>query len=311
MTDYSTSIVSPIARWAWRLALFSMCLLLAGLVLHRLANFPTTAAINLFAVGYAGAGLAMLVGLVALVRIWRTGFGGAGLATLAVLLPLAALAGPLFYLTAYSNLPRINDVTTDLSSPPKFIALAKRSEGANSSSYPGQQFSELQVMAYPDLRTIVLDRPVEEAFELVEETIRKLRWRVAAAEPPTGRPTKTGTLEATDQTLLVGFTDDIVVRVDGGAARTRVDVRSASRYGKFDFGQNAARVRRFIAELRARAEATGGPGLTGRRVLSSARARALLKRQKDGDPQQAANRNLRGPAPSNAQRAPAQKERQR
>src|SRR5262245_6661854 len=275
MADYSTSIVSPIARWAWRLALFSMCLLLAALVLHRLANFPTPAALNLFAVGYAGAGLAMLAGLIALVRIWRTGFGGAGLATLAILLPLAALAGPLFYLTAYHNLPRINDVTTDLSSPPKFVALAKRSDGANSSTYPGQQFSEQQVMAYPDLRTVVLDRPVEEAFELVEETVRKLRWRVAAAEPPTGRPTKTGMLEATDQTLLVGFTDDIVVRVDGGPARTRVDVRSASRYGRYDFGQNAARVRRFIAELRARAEATGGPGLTGRRVLSSARTRAL------------------------------------
>jgi Protein of unknown function (DUF1499) len=310
MTDYSTSIVSPVARWAWRLALFSMCLLLAGLAMHRLANFPTTATINLFAVAYAVAGLAMLAGLVALVSIWRTGFGGAGLATLAILLPLAALAGPLFYLTAYHNLPRINDVTTDLSSPPRFVALAKRSEGANPSSYPGQQFSELQVMAYPDLRTIVLDRPVEEAFELVEETARKLRWRVAAAEPPTGRPAKTGTLEATDQTLLVGFTDDIVVRVEGGPARARVDVRSASRYGAFDFGQNAARVRRFMTELRARAEATGGPGLTGRRVLSSARVR-LLKRQKGDDPQPAANRGVKGPAPSSAQRAPAQKERQR
>jgi hypothetical protein len=310
MADYSTSIVSPLARWAWRTALFSTCLLLAGLVLHRLVNFPTTVALNLFAVGYVGAALAMLAGLVALVRIWRTGFGGAGLATFSVLLPLATFAGPVFYITAYSHLPRINDVTTDVSSPPGFVVLAKRPASANSSTYPGQGFSELQVKAYPDLRTLVLDRPVEEAFELVEETARKLRWRVAAAEPPTGRPAKTGTLEATDQTLLVGFTDDIVVRVEGGPARARVDVRSASRYGAFDFGQNAARVRRFMTELRARAEATGGPGLTGRRVLSSARVR-LLKRQKGDDPQPAANRGVKGPAPSSAQRAPAQKERQR
>ena len=35
--------------------------------------------------------------------------------------------------------------------------------------------------------------------------MRKLRWRVAAAEPPTGRPVKAGVLEATDQTMLVGF----------------------------------------------------------------------------------------------------------
>jgi hypothetical protein len=308
MTDYSTSIVAASARWAWRIALFSVCLLLAALVLHRLATFPTKVALNLFAVGYIGASLALVTGLIALVRIWRTGFGGAGLAAAGIVLPLAALAGPLFYVTAYSNLPRINDVTTDLSSPPGFVALAQRAEGANSSAYPGQPFAELQAKAYPDLRTLVLSRPVEEAFELVEETVRKLRWRVAAAEPPTGRPAKTGILEATDQTLVVGFTDDIVVRVEGGPLRARIDVRSASRYGTFDFGQNAARVRRFIAELQARAEATG-PGMTGRRALSSARARALLKRQKGGDPQQAANRNVRGPAPSSAQRAPAQKER--
>ena len=116
-------------------------------------------------------------------------------------------------------------------------------------------------------------------------------------------------LEATDQTLIVGFTDDIVIRVEGSATRSRIDVRSASRYGTFDFGQNAARVRRFLAEVQARAEATSP--VAGRRGAASARARALLKRQKAGDPEKAESRTGRGPAQSNAQRAPAQKERQR
>jgi hypothetical protein len=309
LSDYSTSIVAPLARWALRIALFSMALLLACLVLHRLASFPTTAAMNLFLVGYAGAGLAILVGLIALVRIWRTGFGGAARASFAVLLSLATFAGPLFYVVAHSNLPPINDVTTDLSVPPRFVALATRSDGANPSAYPGQAFAALQAKAYPDLRTMVMDRSVDETFELVEEAVRRLRWRVAAAEPPTGRPVKTGVLEATDQTLVVGFTDDVVVRVEGGPIRTRVDVRSASRYGRFDFGQNAARVRRFVAELQARADATA-PGTAGRRALSSARARALLKRQKGGNAQKAAGRSGRGPDPSGAQHAPARKERQ-
>jgi uncharacterized protein (DUF1499 family) len=310
MSDYSTSIVAPLARWASRIALFSVALLLSGVVLHRLAHFPTTVAMNLFLVGYAGAGLAMAVGLIALVQIWRTGFAGAALATLGVLLPLVALAGPMFYFAAYFDLPRINDVTTDLSSPPPFVALAKRTDGANPSAYPGKQFSEQQAKAYPDLRTVVMDRPVDETFELVEEVVRKLRWHVAAAEPPVGRSVKTGTIEATDRTLLVGFTDDVIVRVEGSPIRARVDVRSASRYGRFDFGQNAARVRRFVAELHARAEATA-PGATSRRALTSARARALLKRQKAGDPRKAASRNVRAPDQSNAQRGPAQKERQR
>ena len=132
---------------------------------------------------------------------------------------------------------------------------------------------------------------------------------VAAAEPPTGRPVKAGMLEASDQTLLVGFTDDVVVRVEGSSNRSRIDVRSASRYGKFDFGQNAARVRRFLAEIQARAEATS-TGIA-RRGAAGARARALLKRQKAGDREKAESRTGRGPAQPNAQRAPAQKERPR
>jgi uncharacterized protein (DUF1499 family) len=306
MMDYSTGIVAPLARWSCRMALFSVSLLLVALVLHRATSFSTMVAMNLFLVGYAGAAAAMLLGLVALVQIWRTGYGGAGSVAAGILLPMAAFAGPLGYVAAYSHLPRINDVTTDMASPPRFVTLAQRTDGANASDYPGAHFAAQQVRAYPDLRTLVLERSAEEAFELVEEAARRLRWRIVAAEPPVARPAKAGILEATDETLIVGFRDDIVVRVEGGPTRARIDVRSASRYGRFDFGQNAARVRRFLAEVQARAEATG---IASRR--GAARARALLKRQKAGDPQKGEGRNARGPGQSNVQRAPAQKERLR
>jgi hypothetical protein len=297
MTDYSTTIVAPAARWAGRIALFSTSLLLIGLVLHRLTSFPTPVALNLFAVGYAGSVLAILVGVVALVQIWRTGFGGASSAAIGILLPLIAFAGPVIYVSAHLDLPRIYDVTTDWDQPPAFAALAKRTDGANSSAYPGRTFAELQAKAYPDLRTLVMARSAEEAFELVEEAVRRLRWRVVAAEPPRGgRGPKTGMLEATDHTLIVGFPDDIVIRVEGSATRTRIDARSASRYGKSDLGQNAARLRRFLAEVRTRAEATSPTGVAGARALRAARARALLKRQKARDQQKAESRSGRGRA---------------
>ena len=158
---------------------------------------------------------------------------------------------------AFLKLPRINDVTTDVAAPPHFVTLAKLRTGeANPAAYPGRRFAQEQQKAYPDLRTFVVDRGVEEAFELVEEVVRKLKWKVAAAEPPTGKPAKGGLLEATDQTLVVGFTDDIIVRVEGNATRSRIDVRSASRYGHADLGQNATRVRRFLAELQSRVDGT-------------------------------------------------------
>ncbi len=295
MTSQSMSIVAPLSRWSLRLALFSVSLLLAGLALHRVGSLPTVLTLNLFRVGYAGAALAALIGIVALARIWRYGHAGAGRAAIGILLALIAFAGPVGVLLASYDLPRINDVTTDLTAPPRFVALAARSKDANPSDYPGPHFAALQAKAYPDLRTLVLDRSVDEAFELVEEAARRLRWRIVAAELRAGRPpAKSAIMEATVQTLLVGFFDDIVVRVDGTATRSRVDARSASRYGRFDFGQNAARLRKFLAEVALRADATAPAGIAGRRALRSARARALLKRQKARDQQKAAPRTVRG-----------------
>lgn len=296
--DHLTTIVTPAARWSCRLALFSASLLLVALGLHRLGSLSTPVALNMFWVGFAIAALAMLVGLVALVSIWRAGYRGAGLAAVGLVLPLVAFAGPAAFIAAHADLPSINDITTDWTSPPEFATLAKRSPGQNRAAYPGQAFADEQASAYPELRTLVLENSAEEAFELVEDAVKRLRWRVATVEAPKGsKGTRTGFIEATDHTMIVGFPDDIVVRVEGGARRTRIDVRSASRYGKADFGQNAARVRRFLAEVRARADATA-TGIAGSRGRA-ARSRALLKlrEQKARDQKKAADRNLRGRAP--------------
>ena len=51
----------------------------------------------------------------------------------------------------------------------------------------------------------------------------------------------------------VGFADDITVRIKPRAQGTRIDVRSASRIGRHDFGANAARIVRFLDEVYAQA----------------------------------------------------------
>ena len=120
-----------------------------------------------------------------------------------------------------------------------------------------------------------------------------------------GRPvTRRRVAAATEQTLLAGFTDDVAIRVEGGASSTRVDVRSASRYGHHDFGQNASRVRRFLIELQARAETTS-PGSIGRRA---ARASALVKRLRDRDQKKAESRTSRDHARSDARHGRGPKE---
>jgi Protein of unknown function (DUF1499) len=314
MSDRTTTIVAPLARWSSRIALFSASVLVIGVVLHRLTPFPTPVAINLFRVCMLGLGLAILVGLIAFIQIWRRGYGGAGSAAVGVLLPLVLLAWPLTYVPAFLHLPPINDVTTDPANPPRFVALAKQRGGpANPAAYPGQRFTAEQQKAYPDLRTFVIDRSVQETFELVEDAVRKLKWRIAMSEPPVGRPAKGGTIEATDNTLVVGFTDDIVIRVEGSVNRSRIDVRSASRHGQHDLGQNATRVRRFLAELQTRLESTSPGGIAGRRGLRTTRAGAAVKKLKESDRQKAErlkaeSRSGRVRVQSSAQRERAPKE---
>jgi uncharacterized protein (DUF1499 family) len=60
-----------------------------------------------------------------------------------------------------------------------------------------------------------------------------------------------GRLEASHTSLFFGFTDDMVVRVASRPDGTRVDVRSKSRVGRSDLGQNAKRIRAFLEQVRA------------------------------------------------------------
>lgn len=310
MDDRLTYPVVPAARWASRTALFCACLLLLALALHRFNVLTTPVALNVFAAVFAGSAVAFLLGVYAMIRIWRRGEGGALGASIGMLIAVMILAWPVAYISLHARLPQISDVTTDTASPPRYMALAKRAPGMNPADYPGERAAAAQLKGYPDLHTFVVDRPVEEAFELVEEAARKLRWKVAASTPPVARPAKAGLLEASDQTMIVGFWDDIVVRVEGSVHRARVDVRSSSRYGNFDFGQNANRVRRFLVELQARVDASA-PNAIARRSLRTTRSGAALKKGKASDPAKTTPPGAQDRAPPNAPRARVQKETQR
>ena len=312
MIDHRHKIHSRLARWSGRLALFFTALALTGVVLHRLTSFPTLVAINLFAVSAAGLALAVLLGLLSLIGIWRKGYAGTGAAFVGIVLPLLLLGWPLAFLPSLFKLPRINDITTDWTSPPRFEALAPlRAAGAKPAAYPGEPLAQLQQAAYPDLRGISIDRSIEETFELVEEAVRKLKWKIAAAEAPNAKGGRAGSIEATDQTLLLGFPDDIAIRVTGSNVRSRIDIRSASRYGDFDFGQNATRIRRFHGEVQAQLDATLPTTVAGRRRLRTTRGAAMMKRLKERDQPKAAPRTPRDRAPASAQRERAPKETQR
>jgi uncharacterized protein (DUF1499 family) len=143
-------------------------------------------------------------------------------------------------------LPFIHDITTDIENPPEFVAAAQlRKEGDHPIAYDGLEVAAQQKQAYPDLAPVVLSAPKDKVFDAARSTIDAMGLKVSGEDESAGR------LEATDTSLWYGFTDDLVVRVTETPEGTRVDVRSKSRVGRSDVGQNAKRIRTFLATLRS------------------------------------------------------------
>ena len=302
------------SRWTVRFALFAAALAGFAVVCHRVFGMPTPVAINVVVGALGIAGFAIVAGIVSTVRIWRLGTGG-GLATLfGMTIAVALLAWPVVFLPVMRSLPRINDITTDTKDPPRFAALAKsRPAGANSLNYAIKNFVPAQQAAYSDLRTLQVDRPAEETYELVLAALntKTMKLKTTAEEAPKGRYGQPGYIELADRTLILGFTDDVVIRVDGDAKTSRVDLRSASRFGSHDLGRNAQRLRRILKEIQAQIEATtpNADGQRPYRLKGRGLKAPVPKRQPVGDQTLAARRTSPGPARSDSQRAPAQKDR--
>ena len=295
---------TALASWSRRVALFSASIILIALVLHRFGRMDTPLAAGLVATAITGAVVALLLGIGATIVIWRRGAAGAWSTTAGIMVSLAIFAWPASVVPFYLKMRHLNDVTTDTEHPPEFAVLARdRARSANPVAYPGAIYAAHQAQAFPQLEAMVVDRPAEEVFDAVGEAARRLHWRVVAEEPPE-RGRTSGHVEAEDRTLILGFVDDVVVRVEGDGGQTRIDVRSLSRYGRYDFGRNAQRVRDFYTELHARLEASV-PNAVVPRGRAKARGTKLPVRSRKGAPDQKAGpRSGQVPARPDARRAP-------
>ena len=241
------------ATWARRVALFFVQLMILTVLLHRFASLTTPSAMNLMAVSIGGLFLAIGIAIFAIVRIWFGGQTGAGQAFAAIFIACLGLAAPLYFLSHAVTLPQLNDVETTPDEPLDFKMLnTVRPADANPVVEPDEAAIELQDEGYPDIGPMSLERSAPEVFSLVHEAVERLGWTIVLNETP--GETSAGRIEATDRTLVMGFTDDVVVRVKGDDAHAIIDVRSVSRYGMHDLGANAARIRKLFEEVTAALE---------------------------------------------------------
>jgi uncharacterized protein (DUF1499 family) len=144
-------------------------------------------------------------------------------------------------------LPRIHDITTDIQNPPAFSApvlAARAAEKGNSTDYDPKVGAQQQ-QGYPDVAPLTTTLPPAEAYKRALAAAQGMSgWQVGANDPASGR------IEASQSTLFMGFTDDIVIRVTPDGSGSRIDMRSESRQGISDFGVNASRIRSYMAALK-------------------------------------------------------------
>jgi len=251
---YQSEPVSSLATWARNLAVFSVVAVLVSIAIVRFGFLEVKPALATFFGALACAGLSILTGLAAFVAIWQNGSRGMGRILLAFLISAVVLAYPAYLGLQYRKLPPIHDITTDPIDPPRFEALARlRSvDGANPAVYAGLYSAEQQQLAYPEIETVELEVSALRAYEVTLALVNKRKWRVVDERPP--QPRRDGRIEAIAQTMIMGFREDVTIRIKADGEGSRVDIRSSSRYFESDLGSNAARVTKLIEDINSAAD---------------------------------------------------------
>ena len=252
---YQSEPVSSLATWSRNLAVFSVVVVLVSILIVRFGFLEMKPALATFFGALACAGLSILVGLAAAGAIWQNGSRGMSRILVALLIDTAVLAYPAYLGVQYRKLPPIHDITTDPIDPPRFDALARlrAGDGTNTAVYSGLYSAEQQRIAYPDIETVELEIPVQRAYEITLQLVAKRKWLVIDERAPQ-LPRRIGRIEAVARTPIMGFREDVSIRVTPDGEDSRVDIRSSSRYFESDLGSNAARVRKLIDDINNAAE---------------------------------------------------------
>ncbi|HEV1999835.1 MAG TPA: DUF1499 domain-containing protein [Xanthobacteraceae bacterium] len=246
---YTEVRISRLAVLSRRIAIFSLPVVLLAVALHRFGLVEYTVGFATLAAGLGVAVVAGLCALAAFVVIWNEGPRGLDRAIAACVIALLVLGYPAIELMRGATQPAISDITTDAADPPRFQAVAlARPRGANAVAYPGIAAATLQRVAYPGIKPIEIDASADEAYNIMLSIVERRGWRVLDSLPPRGAE-RDGRIEAVAQTLIMGFREDVVIRVRAVERGVRVDMRSASRYGSHDLGSNARRIESTFAEF--------------------------------------------------------------
>jgi hypothetical protein len=249
MNEYPERQTSRMAGWSRRIAVFSAALLLTAWAGHHYGLTETLAFLWVLALVVVLAALALLLAGFAFARLWAFGEGRGrdiGIATaisILVLIPFALIA---YWAASY---PPLRDVSTDLDDLPRLAPALATDVGKDEHVPPTPGERNLQQQTYPLVVGRRYDLPFADTAGAAESVARRQGWRFDAPLAVPNDAQKEVTIRATASSFLLDLPSDIAIRVRRGNKSTLVDMRSASRYGRLDLGDNAARIVGFLAEL--------------------------------------------------------------
>ena len=233
---------SRAAIWSRRLAVFALAV--AAMALGLVAGGRRRAGRRARgAWRFAGSGLSgRVLSATAAVVIWRTGRRGAGIAFVGLrpraraarLSRFAVLAGD-FPARHQRRLDRSRDAA-ELSALGQGAGSARRSHAAGVFAANARGATARLSESSADPRRYGSER------RLSARACRRPRRAAGASSTPSRRACAKGSAISTRATdrCSSAFLDDIAIRIKPCANQTRIDIRSASRIWRHDFGANAA-----------------------------------------------------------------------
>jgi len=196
--------------------------------------------------------LAIVVALVGLVisigyGLWRRAFT-------ALVVALLTMGAFIVMGGQAKKAPPIHDVATDWSDPMMFSdkVMQDRGPGANpvapdgmiaSGALAGRKVSDINAKTCPGAKPILLATAPSEAYATAKKALTADGLKIVTDDPTASR------LEAVATSFWYDFKDDVLVRVKPQGAGSRIDIRSVSRVGVSDLGQNCKRVTRLAAAM--------------------------------------------------------------
>lgn len=228
------------AIWARRVGALALPLGVIALLLHRGHIVTSENFMVIEAIALVLAALAVVMAIVAFIRLWFTGDQGWWKATIAFVFGALCLAPGAYFGYLYVKQPSAADVSTDFANPPALVSFVEaRFVTPDQRARIENQFPNARSRNYPVA--------APDMFDAVASLVDDRGWDVHLTRKPTGE-LDTGEINAVVTTLL-GFREEVAIRVTGAADGSTVAMRSTSLSDFPDFGENGARIEAFLLDL--------------------------------------------------------------